>query len=55
MRTYETLLGNVIVANEAMTSCYMWPNGDKSKRIRIKKREFEQIIKLDQLYRSRNV
>ena len=50
--TYTTMMGNVITANETGTHCYMWPNGRKGERIRIKKAEYEQIIREDKLERK---
>ena len=50
--TYTTMMGNVITANETGTHCYMWPNGRKDGRVRIKKAEYEQIIREDKLERE---
>lgn len=52
--TYTTLSGNVITANESMTNCYFWPNGNEEEKIRIKKREYEQVVREDQLLRGKN-
>lgn len=50
--TYTTLRGNVISTNETGTHCYMWPEGRKGERVRIKKAEYEQIIREDELERK---
>lgn len=50
--TYTTLTGNVITTNETGTHCYMWPEGRKGERVRIKKAEYEQIIREDKLERK---
>jgi hypothetical protein len=50
--TYTTLRGNVITTNEAGTHCYTWPEGRKGERVRIKKAEYEQIIREDELERK---
>lgn len=50
--TYNTLRGNVISTNETGTHCYMWPEGRKGERVRIKKAEYEQIIREDKLERK---
>lgn len=50
--TYTTMRGNIISTNEAGTHCYMWPEGRKGERVRIKKAEYEQIIREDKLERK---
>lgn len=50
--TYTTMRGNVITINETGTHCYMWPEGRKGERVRIKKAEYEQIIREDELERK---
>lgn len=50
--TYTTLRGNVISTNETGTHCYMWPEGRKGERVRIKKAEYERIIQEDELERE---
>lgn len=50
--TYTTLRGNIISTNETGTHCYMWPEGRKGERVRIKKAEYEQIIREDKLERK---
>lgn len=50
--TYTTLRGNVISTNETGTHCYMWPEGRKGERVRIKKAEYERIIREDELERK---
>lgn len=50
--TYTTLRGNIIIANETGTHRYMWPEGRKGERVRIKKAEYEQIIREDELERK---
>lgn len=50
--TYTTMTGNVITTNETGTHCYMWPEGRKGERVRIKKAEYEQIIREDELERK---
>lgn len=50
--TYTTMRGNIITTNEAGTHFYMWPEGRKGERVRIKKAEYEQIIREDKLERK---
>lgn len=50
--TYTTLRGNVISTNETGTHCYMWPEGHENERVRIKKVEYEQVIREDELERK---
>lgn len=52
INTYTTVRGDIISTNETGTHCYMWPKGRKEERIRIKKHQYEQIIKEDQLERK---
>ena len=50
--TYTTLRGYIISTNETGTHCYMWPEGRKGERVRIKKAEYERIIREDELERK---
>lgn len=50
--TYTTMRGSIISTNETGTHCYMWPEGRKGERVRIKKAEYEQIIREDKLERE---
>lgn len=51
-KTYTTLRNNVLSINESGTHCYMWPEGRKGERVRIKKAEYERIIREDELERK---